>query len=142
MMRNLRVAAGALIVAVAAACGGGGAAVTGPSGGTNGSTGNPPGNSSGCGTNTICMQFSAPDAYSTGTGSFSPSVLTVTTGSTVTFSNNSGVAHNVVFDASAPAGGDIGAISSGTQSRTFSTAGSYPFHCTIHAGMTGSVTVQ
>ena len=133
MILNFRGAAGALIVAAAVACGGGGATVTGPTGGPTGAS---------CGTNTICMQFTAPDAYSAGTGTFAPSALTVTTGSTVKFTNNSGVSHNVVFDAAAPTGGDIGVISSGTQTRTFSVAGSYPFHCTVHQGMTGTITVQ
>jgi len=141
-MLNLRAAAVALIVAAVTGCGGaGGAAVTGPGGGTN--TGGGGNNNSSCGTNTICMSFSSTDAYSgTGTGSFTPTSLTVTAGSTVSFTNNSGVAHNVVFDANAPAGGDIGVISTGTQTRTFTTAGTYPFHCAIHEGMTGMVTVQ
>ena len=87
------------------------------------------------------MLFST--SYSgTGTGSFSPTSLTVAKGTTVTFTNNSGVTHNVVFDNAAPAGGDIGSISSGSQTRTFATAGSYPIHCTLHVGMTGSITVQ
>jgi plastocyanin len=32
--------------------------------------------------------------------------------------------------------------SSGTFTVTFSTAGTYNFHCSIHAGMTGVVTVH
>jgi plastocyanin len=32
--------------------------------------------------------------------------------------------------------------STGTYTRTFTTAGAYPYHCTIHPGMAGSVTVQ
>lgn len=141
MKRNVRAIAAALIVVASAACGGGGAsAATGPS---SGNPGNKPAPSqSGCGTNTICMLFTAGDAYSSGTGSFSPTSLTVSSGTTVTFTNSSGVAHNVIFDGAAPTGGDIGAISSGSQTRTFSTVGSYPFHCTIHAGMTGTVIVQ
>jgi plastocyanin len=141
MMRNMRAVAGALIVTVAAACGGGGgAAVTDPGGTTPGG-----GNPATCGTNTICMQFSAADTYSTtgsGTGSFAPATLTVATGATVTFANTSGVSHDVVFDAAAPQGGNIGVINSGTQARTFTAPGSYPFHCNIHAGMAGTVTVQ
>lgn len=141
MSLHKRLAAGALVIAVAAACGGGGSA-TGPAGGNNGSGGGPGGS---CAANTICMLFSASSTYGAtdpGNGSFSPATLTVARGSTVTFSNNSGVAHDVVFDAASPPGGDIGVISAGSQTRTFTTAGLYSFHCTIHAGMSGSVTVQ
>ena len=138
--------AGALIVAAATGCGGGGGgatSATGPTGGTNGSAG---GNVPACASNTICMRFSSSGTTYTGadagTGSFTPSNLTVAAGSTVTFSNASGVAHDVVFDAAAPQGGNIGVISSGTQSRTFTASGTYPFHCAIHEGMVGTVTVQ
>jgi plastocyanin len=144
----MKMVALAMVMGVAAACGGGGggAAVTGPSGATptGGSNGGST-NQSGCGTSTICMLYTPSDAYTatgTGTGSFSPSSLTVNAGATVTFSNPSGVAHNVVFDGTAPVGGDIGVISSGSQTRTFTTAGTYPFHCAIHDGMSGTVTVK
>jgi len=85
-----------------------------------------------CADNTFCMRSS----------SFEPTTLTVPKGTAVSFENNSGVTHNVVFD-SPPAGvTDIGSISSGTAVRTFTTTGTFAFHCTIHAGMKASVTVQ
>jgi len=77
--------------------------------------------------------------------SFSPTQLTVTTGTNVGFSNESGVIHDVVFDTPAPAGvpADIGTINSPSSvSRNFATAGIFNFHCTIHGGMNGRVTVQ
>lgn len=81
--------------------------------------------------------------------SFRPTSATVATGATVVWVNDSGVEHNVVFDNPGAAqavgsgnSGNIGSISSGSQSRMFSTPGTYNFHCTIHAGMNGSVTVQ
>ena len=74
--------------------------------------------------------------------SFFPTTLTVANGTTVSFTNSSGVEHNVIFD-SPPAGvGDIGSITSGTVTRSFGTAGTFAFHCTIHAGMNASITVQ
>jgi plastocyanin len=48
----------------------------------------------------------------------------------------------VTFDnppATVPNSGDR---SSGTFTVTFATAGTYNFHCSIHAGMTGVVTVH
>jgi plastocyanin len=59
------------------------------------------------------------------------------------------VLHHVVFTTPASAkavgagqSGDIGDFASGSVQRSFSVAGKYDFHCTIHAGMTGSLTVQ
>ena len=74
---------------------------------------------------------------------FDPTELSVTKGSSVTFSNTSTVPHNVVFDAPLdPAVVDIGQINSGaTSSRTFNTSGTWNFHCTIHGGMDGKIVV-
>ena len=76
---------------------------------------------------------------------FSPSTLTISKGAVVGFTNDSGVNHNVVFDTPVPAGTpvDVGAISSGTISRTFDTSGGFSFHCTIHPStMIGKITVN
>jgi plastocyanin len=82
--------------------------------------------------------------------SFSPTARTVTVGTTVTWRNDALILHNVTWDAAAGrsaalAGdgtGDIADFSSGSHTRLFNTAGTYAFHCTIHAGMVGSLTVQ
>jgi plastocyanin len=71
---------------------------------------------------------------------FTPSSLSVAAGTTVTWQwNSGGVVHNVTFDDQVTSGNQ----SSGSFPRTFATAGSFPYHCTIHAaqGMTGTVTV-
>jgi plastocyanin len=73
---------------------------------------------------------------------FQPTSVTITRGNAVAFENSSGVDHNIIFDSGASGVADIGLISSGTQSRTFLTAGSFPLHCTIHAGMNATVVVQ
>ena len=85
---------------------------------------------------------------------FSPTTRTVTAGTTVTWTNDTGVIHNVTWtDASgrtaALAGdgpGNIGDYSSGSHTRLFSTPGTYNFYCTIHgtptSGMHGTLTVQ
>ncbi len=70
---------------------------------------------------------------------FSPSATTVPVGSTVTWTWNGANNHNVTFDD----GTASGTQSSGTYDRTFSTAGTYKYHCTVHGlSMSGSVTVQ
>ena len=74
---------------------------------------------------------------------FSPASLTISPGETVTFAFGS-VAHNVFFDApDAATPTDIpGNNSNKSVQRTFSTAGTYRYHCTIHPTMTGTVTVR
>jgi len=74
---------------------------------------------------------------------FNPRQATVHVGGTVTFVFKS-VGHNVNFDtqnAGTPA--DIPGVNANvTVQRTFTTAGTYQYHCNIHPGMNGSVVVQ
>jgi plastocyanin len=72
---------------------------------------------------------------------YSPSTTNITAGQTVRWTwNSGGTQHNVTFDAGPPNSPTQG---SGTFDRTFATAGTYPYHCTIHgaAVMSGSVVV-
>jgi len=73
---------------------------------------------------------------------FQPTSVTVARNVAVSFQNNSGVDHNIIFDAPPAGVTDIGLISSGTVTRSFGTAGSFALHCTIHAGMNATVVVQ
>jgi plastocyanin len=71
---------------------------------------------------------------------FSPATITVPVGSTVTWQwNSSGVTHNVTFQDGVTSGN----MNTGSFPRTFDTAGTFPYLCTIHGslGMTGTVTV-
>jgi plastocyanin len=76
-----------------------------------------------------------------GNNFYSPVDLSVTPGTTVTWQwAANAVAHNVTFDDNAQSPTQ----SSGTFTRTFSTAGTFPYHCTIHtaAVMHGTITVS
>src|SRR5438046_2054070 len=115
------------ILSVSIACGG-----SGGGGGIVSPPAPPPPPPATCPDNTFCMR----------SASFSPTTLTVVKGTTVGFQNTLGVEHFVVFDSQASGAADIGDITSGTVNRTFNTAGTFAFHCTIHAGMNGSITVQ
>jgi plastocyanin len=90
--------------------------------------------------------------FFTSTATTQPVSLTVGTSQAVTFFND-GIGHNVIFDdpnsALAVGNGTSGNIPDpavGTFQRQFATAGTYPFHCTIHGtattGMRGFVVVQ
>jgi plastocyanin len=72
--------------------------------------------------------------------SFTPGTITVTTNTTVTWTNKDGVTHTVTSNTGLF---DSGSISNnGTYSHLFSTAGTFPYHCTVHPSMTASVVVQ
>lgn len=73
---------------------------------------------------------------------FNPSSLTVTLGTTVTWTNEDNTSHDVTFT-------DLDNVHSGTLNRgqtftfTFTTTGTFHYYCTIHgAAMSGTVTVQ
>jgi plastocyanin len=75
---------------------------------------------------------------SVGNDFFDPANIQVPVGTTVTWTwNSGGTAHNVTFADTASANLTGGA----TFSRTFGTAGTFAYSCTIH-GQTGSVLVQ
>ena len=71
---------------------------------------------------------------------FTPSTLSVPVNSTVTWQwNSGGVAHNVTFADGFPPSADL---TSGTFLRSFQTAGTFPYLCTIHGqAMSGTVSV-
>lgn len=116
---------GAALVLGSLACGGGGG--DGPTG---------PGPGPGPGPNP------SPNTVTLGPSTFSPTSITIQTGGTVTWSNTSGILHNVTFNPATGAPANVGNHSSGSNSRTFGTAGMFGYQCTLHGGMTGSVTVQ
>lgn len=72
---------------------------------------------------------------------FSPASVTINVGDSVTWTNNqAGVSHAVTSDTGAF---DSGTLSSGgVFSHTFSTAGTFAYHCNIHPSMQGTVIVQ
>jgi plastocyanin len=101
-----------------------------------GSGATPPQN---CAANTFCMVGNQ----------FSPRALTVAAGTVVTWTNTTNSDHNVTFTSAGAAAakpgdgsGSIPTFFSGAHTRVFTTPGTYPFTCTIHPGMTGSLTVQ
>ena len=71
---------------------------------------------------------------------FNPASITVSINTTINWTNKDATAHTVtsttgLFDSGSMGGGT-------TYSHLFNAAGSYPYKCTFHPGMTGTVTVQ
>ena len=71
---------------------------------------------------------------------FTPATTQVAVGTTVTWVNNDTVQHTVTSDTKLF---DSGPIDPGGKfTYTFTQAGTFAFHCSIHTSMTGSITVQ
>jgi plastocyanin len=71
---------------------------------------------------------------------FNPGTLTVSRGTNVTWRNNDGVIHTSTSDTGLWDTGNIGGGSS--KGVTFSSAGTFNYHCTVHKGMTGTIIAQ
>lgn len=73
---------------------------------------------------------------------FGPENQTVSVGTTVRWTNDDSTDHTVTSDGG---GGPLDSANlppGGTYEHTFDTVGSFPYHCTIHPSMMGSITVE
>ena len=71
---------------------------------------------------------------------FTPETRTVSVGTTVTWTNNDSVTHHVASDTGVFDSGDMS--QNAAYSFTFSNAGTFPYHCTIHTYMKGTIIVK
>lgn len=76
---------------------------------------------------------------------YTPSNITIKKGTTVVWTNEDGVGHNVVSNSDAPAGGppsEAPLLGKNQQfTFTYDFVGTFGYHCTPHPNMTGQVTV-
>ena len=74
---------------------------------------------------------------------YSPKTLTVTKGTTITWTNEDSIQHNVISDSDSEQNGLDGPLLNKGQSYsfTFDTVGVYTYHCTPHPDMTGIIEV-
>jgi plastocyanin len=83
----------------------------------------------------------APDAVITTTGfAFTPSDVTISAGQVVQFSPAS--THNMTAGAPGAPTGEFATVTSMETCLRFTAAGSFPFFCSVHPTMAGTVTVQ
>ena len=123
MMR--RVGIGLVLVGFFTGCGS--SSPSGPTTGTGGSSGTAVSIVSGASTR--------------GSGAYAPNPLTITSGTTVVWTNSDSTTHTSSSDT--PGLFDSGNIAAGGQfSFTFQTKGTVNYHCNIHPGMIGSIVVQ
>jgi plastocyanin len=73
---------------------------------------------------------------------FTPKTITVPVGTTVRWTNNGSAPHTVT-STSSPKAFDSGTLNSGDSFEfTFKTVGQFPYRCSIHPSMTGTVIVE
>lgn len=72
---------------------------------------------------------------------FSPAMLTVAAGTKVVWTNSTDVPHTVTSDTGSTLASSMISSSGGTFSFTFTTPGTYTYHCTIHPYMKGTIVV-
>ena len=71
---------------------------------------------------------------------FTPASVTIKAGESVTWTNQDGTTHTVTADKGEFDSGSLGA--DGTFTFKFDKAGTYPYHCSVHPNMTGTIVVQ
>ena len=85
-------------------------------------------------------QGAAVEIVATGASTFSPASATIEAGQSVCWENDGTETHTVTSDA-----GSLFDVNLGVNSvfiRTFEAAGSFPYHCELHEGMVGTITVE
>ncbi len=87
----------------------------------------------------IEMARAATHAVTIADFAFSPPMLTITAGDTVTWTNEDAVAHTATSTAGAFDSGDL--AQGASFSFTFTTPGTYTYLCTPHPDMTGQIVV-
>jgi plastocyanin len=70
---------------------------------------------------------------------FQPSLVQAETGEVITFSNTGFESHNATLDSGACATPTL--ETAGRAGIVFATTGEFPFHCTVHAWMTGTIVI-
>ena len=94
-------------------------------------------------TATVSALSTNPTVTASGAGtSFSPDTVKIAASGSVSWIFPGPETHNVTFDGAAPTGGNIADRNTGTEARTFPTAGRFSYRCTRHAGMNGAVVVR
>jgi plastocyanin len=129
-----------LAVIALAACGGGSPTVaptTAAPGTPAGATGTPAG-ATATPAAIVCAATGSGTAATIADFAFAPNPVTVSSGGFATWTNNDSTTHTVTFDT----GPDCGNVAAGASvTVAFNAAGTYPYHCSIHPSMKGSVTV-
>jgi plastocyanin len=88
----------------------------------------------------VCADSTGTTTVEATVGDFQWAPVTAKVGDVITWTNSDSAPHKVgLDDGSCTMSGNI--PGGGKASLTFSVAGTYPFHCTIHPNMKGTITI-
>jgi plastocyanin len=89
-----------------------------------------------------CTTASEAGAVSVGIENFAfaPADVTAAVGETITWTNSDSAPHTATLDDGACDTGNI--AQNASAGLVFDAAGTYPYHCTIHPNMKGTITIQ
>ena len=128
-----------IAVALAACSGGGGTPTNAP--GTQAAAGSqaPAATTGG---SAVCADSTGTTTVNATVGGFKWEPVSAKVGDVITWTNSDSAPHRVALDdGSCTMSGNI-AGSGGKASLVFSAAGTYPFHCTVHPTMKGTITIS
>ena len=91
-------------------------------------------------TSSAPMPVTTPNTISISGMAFNPSSITISKGTLLTWKNSDPLTHTSTSDTGV---WDTGKISPGaSKTVVFGTAGTFPYHCTVHPMMMGTITVK
>ncbi|MGH7722065.1 MAG: cupredoxin domain-containing protein [Candidatus Dormibacteria bacterium] len=130
-MRSIVITAGAGLLITLCACGNGPPEVSGSSSG---------GQAAGVGG--ASLGTPATKVIANSSDKFAPGNITVSTGEIIQWTvAQDSPPHNITFDSQSSLDSPSAVGPGSTWEVKFSAPGTYPYHCTIHAGMNGQITV-
>jgi len=90
----------------------------------------------------VCADSTGTTTVDATVGDFKWGPVSAKVGDVITWTNSDSAKHRVALDdGSCTMSGDI-AGGGGKASLVFNVAGTYPFHCTTHSGMKGTITIS
>ena len=108
---------------------------------TSGSSSNSSPASVSVGTAAVSLGTAAVRISATGQLTFDPAMQTAHVGDIIQWTNTGSVMHTITFDTQ-PSLSDPTLQPGATWEVKFTTAGTYQYHCSIHAGMVGTIVVS
>ena len=89
-----------------------------------------------------CEETTAAATVHAAVANFEWGAVSAKVGDVVTWTNSDSAPHAVALDDGSCSMSDNIAASGGTRSLKFNVAGSFPFHCSVHPNMKGTITIS